>query len=486
MQQILYMEGFSMKKAIRLIIVIITIGIALAVCDHVLLLKSKDGIEQIHSYYLQKENTVDVLFLGSSHVYCNINTGTIWDEYGISSFDLGGAEQPYWNSYYYLKEALKTQKPKVIVFEITTPGIRETDFQPENWLICNTYGMHWSENRIEAIKSSSVEQSFERLLNPFNSIHNRYKDLSEEDFVDSERDISNKGFDPRETVVPFERPDITQITETEPISEKAELYLNKIIDYAEQENIPLLLLTAPYTVKDEAQKRYNYVFQIADSRQIPYLDSNKMYDEIGLDFATDMADDLHLNRAGNEKFSKFLGKYLLDRYEIADHRGDIKYASWEEDALKQRMSQAEFILHGTYDLNSYLPQINHENYVSMVFLGNNFTDTVTDEGILTQLKNCGFTDETLGNGQALFSGGRDVLFQSNAEEFKWSQDVKEHNLLCSREKNEYGDISTTVFVDEQKYTIGLNGITVLIYDQVQNKIVDYVNFDAQNGFAAFR
>ena len=486
MQQILYMEGFSMKKAIRLIVVIITLGIALAVCDHVLLLKSKDGIEQIHSFYMQKENTVDVLFLGSSHVYCNINTGTLWDEYGMASFDLGGAEQPYWNSYYYLKEALKTQRPKVIVFEITTPGIRETDFQPENWLICNTYGMRWSENRIEAIKNSSVEQSFERLLNPFNSIHNRYKDLSEEDFIDSQRDISNKGFDPRETVIPFEQPDISSITETAPITEKAELYLNKIIDYAEQENIPLLLLTAPYTVKEEAQKRYNYVFSIAESRQVPYLDSNKMYDEIGLDFSTDMADDLHLNRTGNAKFSKFLGQYLLDRYEIEDRRGEEKYDSWETDALRQRMSQSEFVLHGTYDLSNYLTQINNEHYVSMIFLGNNFSETVTDDGVLKQLQAAGFSEQTLANNQAFFLNGSHILFQNNLEEFKWSLDAGEKTLLCSREQNEYGDIATTVYVDEEKYSIGLSGITMVIYDKIQNKVVDYVNFDAQNGFAAFR
>lgn len=130
-----------MKKWIKFIILLITTGIILFLCERVLLLKSEDGIEQIESFYLQKENTVDVIFMGNSHTYCNINTGVLWDEYGIAGFNLGGAEQPYWNTYYYMKEALKTQKPQLIMLEISAVGINPTDYQPDNWLICNTYGM---------------------------------------------------------------------------------------------------------------------------------------------------------------------------------------------------------------------------------------------------------------------------------------------------------------------------------------------------------
>ena len=94
-------------------IVTITVFVAvLFVANKILMLKSEDGIEQMQAYYKQKENTVDALFLGSSKVYCQIDTGIIWDKYGISSFDLGGAEAPSWVCYYYLKEALKTFRSK--------------------------------------------------------------------------------------------------------------------------------------------------------------------------------------------------------------------------------------------------------------------------------------------------------------------------------------------------------------------------------------
>lgn len=47
-----------------------------------------------------------------------MNTGTLWDDFGIASFDLCGSIQPLWNTYYYMKEALETQKPKVMVVDM--------------------------------------------------------------------------------------------------------------------------------------------------------------------------------------------------------------------------------------------------------------------------------------------------------------------------------------------------------------------------------
>ena len=133
--------------AVRLIIALAVFVSAYFVLDRIMLIKSEDGIVQMQAYYRQPAGSVDALFVGSSHIFCHINTGVLWDEYGISGFDLAGAEQPFWNSYYFIREALKTQTPGVIVLDITTPGIRPIDYQPENWLITNTYGIKRNADR---------------------------------------------------------------------------------------------------------------------------------------------------------------------------------------------------------------------------------------------------------------------------------------------------------------------------------------------------
>ena len=90
---------------------------ALGQCHKVLKFKYEDGIYGMETMYRLEDNSIDVLALGSSHSFVDINPSVLYREYGIAGFDLGGSRQPFWNSYYYLKEALKTQKPEVIILE---------------------------------------------------------------------------------------------------------------------------------------------------------------------------------------------------------------------------------------------------------------------------------------------------------------------------------------------------------------------------------
>lgn len=475
-----------MKKWIKFIILILTTAIILFLCERVLLLKSEDGIEQIESFYLQKDNTVDALFMGNSHTYCNINTGVLWDEYGIAGYNLGGAEQPYWNTYYYLKEALKTQRPQVIMLEISAVGINPTDYQPENWLICNTYGMKWNANKIAALKASVYEDYLSRLAIPMNSIHSRYDELTREDFTDPNRTISNKGFDPREGVRSFNRPDVSGVTEMTAISQKSEKYLLKIIELTKEEEIPLVIFTAPYVVTEDSQKVYNYVFNIAEENQIPCVDFNQQYDAIGLDFTTDMADNLHLNRDGNAKFSKYLGNYLVEQYGVPDRRGMEDYASWDEDALNQRQDNAAYTLRTTGDFGEYLKLIANENYLSFVFTGYNMDDMEIDAQIVEMMQAAGIGASGIMNGQSILLGGKDIWDYTDIEEFEWVLEDQKSHLMCCREKNQHGDRFIKVFVGDKQYDLKNEGVSILVYDRQLDRVVDNVNVDTQNQYSMTR
>ena len=95
------------KKWIRGGIFLCLVLLLLNNLNRVLCVKSPHGVDQTRYLYVQPKNKIDVLFLGSSHVHCNVNTQLLWDEYGMAAYLMTGAEQPLWNSYYNLKEALK-------------------------------------------------------------------------------------------------------------------------------------------------------------------------------------------------------------------------------------------------------------------------------------------------------------------------------------------------------------------------------------------
>jgi hypothetical protein len=106
------------KKFLKIVSFLLVFALTITAYMTALDFKYLDSVFKFDAFYELPENSVDVLVLGSSHAYQGINTSVLWNEYGYSAFNLCGAAQPIWNTYYYLEEALKTQTPKVIILDI--------------------------------------------------------------------------------------------------------------------------------------------------------------------------------------------------------------------------------------------------------------------------------------------------------------------------------------------------------------------------------
>ena len=102
-----------MKKAIKLFAFILCVVVAIFVITKNFTYPNKP----VHDYLKDFKNA-DVLVLGSSHAYCNLNAAILWDEYGIPTVSIGQSEQPLSYSYYMLENAIKYHKPKVVIQEV--------------------------------------------------------------------------------------------------------------------------------------------------------------------------------------------------------------------------------------------------------------------------------------------------------------------------------------------------------------------------------
>ena len=432
----------KVKNFVKGIVTLVVVVAVFFVANRILILKSEDGYDQMRSYYKQTPNTVDVVFVGSSKVYCQIDTGVIWDEYGISSFDLGGSEATTWNSYYFLKEALKTQKPKVIVYDASILACEpDVEFQELRWVKTNNYGMKWNENRIRQLRANTdgAEDFYECLI-PFNTMHSRYNDLTENDFRDVNDDISYKGFDFRDAVTPLEETGITSISGEIQISPKHQEYLLKMIELAKAESVPFVVIVTPHVLTEESAKIYNYVERICQENGVEFLNLNQKYDEIGIDFATDYAEELHLNFSGTMKLSKYLGNYVHDKFELVDHRGDNKYASWERDALINRQNRA------CYNLN----QVETYEEVSNYFSNDNYLVFDVNEK----------------NEVTIYSGGKELLYVNGENETKATIDLDNKSINFYRDANK-----TRIKMDDDEIKIGWPWSTVVVYDMVLDRLI---------------
>ena len=429
---------------IRALIIVITAVVVLIGLTRVLTLKSEDGINQFQALYKQPKDSIDVLFLGSSHVFCDIATGVLWDNYGMASFDLGGAESPPWVSYYHLKEALKTQKPKVVCYEISVPTIYPTLYQDDEWAVDNNYGMKWNKNRIDNLRANSEGDDFYRRLIPLNIMHGRYNDLEENDFRNVRDSAKYKGFDPRESVMEEETPDMSNVTDMVPCSEKAEEYIRNIISLTRAEGLDLVFFVSPYPINEDEQKIGNYIEKIAESENVPFLDFNKRYEEMGIDFNEDFDGNTHVNYSGNYKYTDYLGKTLKEMYDIPDRRGDSRYVSWDWDKLIQENQRID---------QEIKKCENAEDVLNMAQNGYIIFAIIDDKGYIMD------NNEIVASGDADFR----LIYESGDDTFLFYEWMDKDNKLCS------------LFINDEEH-IEFVGNMIFVYDSVRHEYVRSIYF----------
>lgn len=290
--------------------------------------------KEMTQFYAQEKESIDVLVVGSSASYANINPAVLWSERGIAAYDLCASGQPVYNTYYYLKEAFKTQKPQLVVYDIYTM-VSPEEHQDLDGAAVNTSGISlFSENRTDAIKASVSDDNFLDAYLGFPIYHKNYNTL-----INDPRKFLNvschgskeKGYE-RVNGWAYYSGDVTVADGYEPIPEKNLEYLMKIISLVKENNAELLLIKCPYTLSEYHDRVYNSVEKVALENGVGYLNMNKCYQDIGFDYFYDIADIVHLNGSGSDKVSAYLANYISANYDIADHRGDSRYSSWQEYA----------------------------------------------------------------------------------------------------------------------------------------------------------
>ena len=328
----------KLKPPVRILLFLTVFAALFAVFVQVFHFKYGKLIEQ---FYTLPKDSVDVLIVGSSHAYRNIDPNVLYEESGITSYVLGSPGQRIWNAYYYLREALKTQKPKVVVLECYYVNSQE-DYSGSATAIKAAIGMKWSPEYFGQLNASVADK--ERLIDyylMFPWYHSRYKELKKEDILpyygnDYYRNFL--GYRPIiNTTVKTLPEGISEITEIRDMSEKVVRYLDRIRSLSEEYGFSLLFAINPFC--DEAAEKqpyYNALARYAEEWNIPLIQGNRLYRELQLDGQTDFEPGDHLSFSGAQKVSKYLNDCLVSRYDLPDHRGDGFYRRWERNSAYMR------------------------------------------------------------------------------------------------------------------------------------------------------
>lgn len=295
-----------------------------------------DVKDRFSGFYAEKDDTLDIVMIGSSPVFPYYSAPMLWGETGIAAYPLSSNLQRPAAMKYLVKEAQKTQSPSLYIFEMRMYTM-EDEGLTENMAYTRgvTDNLKYSKNRVETIQAL-VPETEERLsyyIDLF-KYHTNWKMFllpSEWGNWRYEKENLLKGFFVKDEVGPTPMPTAGGMEGELAIPKEQEAYLRELLQYLQDNKLQALFIVSPYGISAEDQQMFNYMGGIIEEAGYRFLNMNNYYEEIGIVFEEDFADYAsHTNAVGAEKCTAFLEEYLLANYQFTDKRGNNRYDSWDK------------------------------------------------------------------------------------------------------------------------------------------------------------
>lgn len=323
---------------VRLAVFVVICMAFLAYALYILTPKYPYGICSMVNYYGTDKDTIDVLAVGTSLTYTDLNTNILWDDYGIACYDLATAEQPYWSTYFYLKEALKTLHPKLVLLDLKAISYLEDRVDRTRTVLCS-YGLADPVNRFGCIYECVEPEEFISYALAFPQIHTNYYNRKPSDYVfppdNGGRGPSWKGYIEKNEHAAHDTPSINfEFKTPKYVNEHEAEYLEKILQLCQEKNVEVMLIGYPNADYKHDHLYYCAGFEIAEKYGVTGINYNLPENRPAINYYTDCADWQHLNVNGSAILTRAVGQDLKELYDLEDHRGDPKYASYDECAEK--------------------------------------------------------------------------------------------------------------------------------------------------------
>ena len=414
------------------------------------------------SFYEMQKNSVDVIFLGSSHAISAFSPQMLYDATGIRGFNLSSEEQSLLVSYYWLKEALRTQKPQAVVLDtVVCFPFMDTPYNCNEPSIRKAIDpMRWSSVKAEAVSAIGAldaKETFLSYLFPIIRYHARWSDLSLDDIrFWPPQNTSLKGYavlSEDSNITDYEPYPVQQNAEPAGMQNVMRNYLEDICTLCRENGIELILVSTPYV--ESSPQTHQAAAEFAEQQNIQYIDFNETdnYQAMNFDFAHDMADAGHANTFGAEKLTAFIGNKLKELG--ISGTSDEQYIQ-SRAYCRRQVKNAN--LYRIDSLQEYLASIDRDDY--LIFVSGS--------------EDCG---EPLGIADekpfaALLEAENSSVSTSMLKGYRFSENLR-YAIVPGNENG-------TVKVHDVTYERTAEGLQIVLLDREKGYVIDHSVFD-RNG-----
>lgn len=441
-------------------------------------------VGEIEEFYDEPKNSIDVLIVGGSHTMCSVSATSIYDNTGLTAYNLSTWSQPVWVSYHYIVEALKYQKPQIVILDAfgsfydrsyftgVDVDLVSDDFAQLMKPSLNLLQLNLARRRVQVTK-----KVWEEYLN-ITKYHTRITELTEEDwqkiFIDNSTPA--KGYGPFYTKEDFSGYEYPVTTETRDLYPYAEEYLLKIINLCKEKGIKLALVKIPHIADENDIMLVNTIHRIAEENGVDFLDYNSS-NVLELDFSYDWADHGHLNNYGAKKATEAVSNYINTLGVVSEHSDEIinrwNSASEFEHEESTRM---EIKLAESFDVMA--ERVEKQKNTSLILVkqdGGMLEASDVDkiyslfEGTMMSMDRQIIADNDL----FVYTDGSVLVGQ---EAYDWCN-TKGMKITA-------GSTSEVIYNDDN-YSFGRYGINAAMYSDSHNEIYHYISYAKEHDYTPY-
>ncbi len=459
-----------------------------------------------HGFYEEPENTIETFFLGSSAASVGVIPMQLYEDYGICAYNAGTESQPLMASYYWAEEAYRLHSETLDTIVLDVSMLRKEAL--DSMYIKVLDAMKLSKAKLQFMRDFSKDfPDYLSHLFPVISYHDRWKELSEQDFKQYELATYSRGYyfvtDNRlektdnymDIAVPlFAVEDTGETT----IDEEPMTYLTKLIELCDEHDIRLVLIKTPQD--DWTDEDHNTVQAISEENQLDFFDFNyePYLDEIDYNGALDRKDNMHLTYPGAVKLTDWLGQYLTEECGNRDVRGEEKYAFMEDELEDFHREIASISLAEIADPAEYLSYLTEqEDLAVFISAKEEAAGSLTDEQReifeelgLTELSELSdfesylavIDDGTVMEWSQVYD--QDYIDEVNADEtgetplyISCEGKLSDGTSYFMTSGSYYMGNVASIQIEGEEYSPYKRGLDIVVYDKKLNTVTDRTSFD---------
>lgn len=472
----------------------------------------------VEGIYAEFPDSLDVLWVGTSHMQYGVSPMCIYENTGIRSYNLATSGQSLSLSYERIKAALNQQSPQLVILDASALYFSEnSNVEETSWeKVINSIPWSHISDKWNIAKAYATEKNLgingivENLI-PLLRFHTNYANIWKKRDIELEdeslpyyrkghvmigRSVASgdywggtfeemlQDYIARQEISENGIDDFSRFRINNSNNEK---YLIKIKNMCIDNGCELVLTKIPvhtsyFYGSYWSNEKHEQIDELADRLDIKFIDLNDM-DLI--DWQTDSVDGgAHLNERGAMKVSNFWGKWLEDNYEFEEDIKNQWKEIWDKQLRVYNLENKYAILQTETDLSEYFMRVEQEDFTLFCAV----SDTIgyqwgseLDE-LFQKLAGANVDMTEKGQWAYINISSNGVLIDETADSLTCNcqgkfSGGKSYSVLST---GWYAGGSASISIDEVEYASTGRGIRLVAYDNELQCVVDSVTFDTHS------